>query len=231
MTKKELFDLNLHKWPTLIVKGNKITKEQAQEILIRTDNLGFSTNDHVFASQLYELVYGVKSDKKMYHISLRDYFEDENDKWNKAEELKNKIKEKYKIISNLEYLNNNRIVSSWIGGPHGWCSWDGYIGCNNYNIGKYPSVEEIYNEWKLIAAAFPFLELKCQLLSGETCEDDLYPIIEFSLKNGKVKIYKPKEILDYPSNNDMVNVFTCGARGCTLGQVENALQYIENKYE
>ena len=55
----------------------------------------------------------------------------------------------------LEYLSNHRIVSSWIGGPHGWCNWEGNIGCNNYNIGKHPSCKEVYNEWiKMSATIF-----------------------------------------------------------------------------
>ena len=44
----DLLEIGLPKWPALVVKGKKITKEEAAEILIRTDDFWFSANDHDF---------------------------------------------------------------------------------------------------------------------------------------------------------------------------------------
>ena len=57
---EHFFKRELPKWPGLLVIGDKVTPEQAMEILIRTDNLQLSSNDRKFDQQLNEIVYGVK---------------------------------------------------------------------------------------------------------------------------------------------------------------------------
>lgn len=34
--------------------------------------------------------------------------------------------------------------------------------------------------------AFPYLDLRCQLLSGESCEEEAKPVVEFIVKDGTV---------------------------------------------
>lgn len=233
MTNEQFFEIKLPKWPCLIVKGQPVTKDQAKSILIRTDDLSFSTNDYRFAAELYKLFYGVSSDFSLTDVSLYHFFKkgDTYD-WKECDKLEKKVfKELGKL--DLEYLHNKRIVSSWIGGTHGWCSWNGYIGTNNYNIGKWPSVESVYNDWKKIARAFPFIDLQCQLLSGETCEEDNRPLIQFNVKKGKVKMLVPKGLIDYP--NDSTDNFFLNfnspirERGCTIETVEDAIEYVKNE--
>ncbi len=156
------------------------------------------------------------------------------DDWNAYYEFKEKIESKYDPLD-LSYLQNSRIVSSWIGGPHGWCDWNGKIYTSNYNIGKWPSIEEVYNDWIKIAEAFPYLELKCQLMNHEAGEEDaeVTPVVEFSIKKGKVEIYEPKEVLDYPvfGTSDMIRRFSdpFAERGCTIKMFEDALKYTEER--
>lgn len=174
-----------NKWPAMIVKGDNVTVDQATEILIRTDhnapNFTYAGNNKAFAEKLNEL-FGIR--EKRDDESFSDYWE-----------VTDKIRKKYKILS-LRYLVNDQIVSSWIGGPHGWCDWDGTIGSQNYNIGKWPSVIEVAEEWEIIAKAFPFLNLQCQLFNGETCEENIAPIILFTVKNGNVLVEDSDEHLD-----------------------------------
>lgn len=142
------------KWPRLIVAGEPVTEAQADEILIRTATLYYlHSNDHDWD-----------------HIVARIVFQDERAAETdfpfqrarkRAEELRN---------LNLEYLDNYRISSSWIGGPRGWCDWEGRIGTANYNIGKWPSQSEVGSEWSQIAAAFPYLDLTAQLVSDGTAD-------------------------------------------------------------
>ncbi len=230
--KSELLARHLPKWPALIVKGKPVTKEQAMEIIVRTDSFSFCSNDKEFEKDIHEMVYGVRAD----WIGLNDAIQKKynlpslNETWQKIEE----INKKYNLLQ-LGYLNNHRILSSWIGGPHGWCTWDGYIGTNNYNIGKYPSVKEVYEDWKEIAKAFPFLELRSQLLSGETCEENVKPVVEFVIKNGKVTLRDPSDFLDYANsdmNSQMFNLFALNReRGCSKNQLELALKFVKEKYE
>jgi hypothetical protein len=136
----------LPKWPAILVVGKKVTEQQAAQIIIRTCGMSFYTNDHKYEKQLYEAA-GIKFSKEPF----LDY--DSVD----AAILK------YGCCKKLDYLQNHRVVSSWIGGSHGWCDWDGSIGCDNYNIGKWPNEEEVLQEWQTIAEAFPYLDLRCSI--------------------------------------------------------------------
>lgn len=175
--KKSEFDVNLNKWPALLVVGDKVTDEQAIEINFRTTSAWWSTNDHEFLDFIAKTI-GTTTRNFMgidFNQSIRDA-------WGHIE---------------LEYLANSNIVSAYIGGPHGWCSWDGDVFANSYNIGKWPTVEEVFNEWKAIAEAFPFLNLRCQLLDGEQCEVDDRPvsaIVEFIVKDGTVEVIIPDRV-------------------------------------
>lgn len=226
---QELFDKELPKWPALIVRGKSVTKDQAKEIIIRTDSFEFCSNDREFEGDIHELIYGVRSN----WINLTDKLQKElNISKDAAWDLTKEKKVAYGVLD-LDYLTNSRIVSSWIGGPKGWCSWDGYIGTNNYNIGKWPSVQAVYNEWVKIAAAFPFLDLKCQLLNAECGEENLAPVVEYVVKDGKVELVEPTELLD-GTNNDMftniANIFNnpFRERGCSKEQLKDALDFVLN---
>jgi hypothetical protein len=148
------------------------------------------------------------------------------------------IETKYKPLD-LAYLENSQILSSWIGGPHGWCNWDGNIGCNNYNIGKWPSVKMVYDEWVKIAKEFPYLTLESQLLSTETCGDENdelgNAIVQFNIKDGLVDM--SESTFKATTENDQINWFMSvlnnrhGERGCTFEQFKDALDYVENKFK
>lgn len=86
-----------------------------------------------------------------------------------------------------EYVGNSWFSCPFIGGPHGWMHPDGTIGYAD-NVGKWPSVRTIYNDWKKIGKAFSQLNLKVTLMSGESCEDCTHPLVTMELKNGKIKI-------------------------------------------
>lgn len=241
MTKKDFFNIGLPKWPALAVVGKPVTREQAMEIIIRTDDLYFSSNDREFDRELNETMFDIQ-------ISV-DGFGSERDAickkleidpngnvWKEIDEYKRPFLESIKPLD-IHYLHNSRIVSSWIGGPHGWCDWDGNIGSRNYNIGKYPTVEVIYEEWQKIAKAFPFLELTCQLMSHEAGPDDGVdkPSIEFRIKGGKVKMVQPKSPITYTAfgSEDIVYRFSNSKaeRGCTIEMFKSALEYTKNKIE
>lgn len=245
MTNKEFFNKELPKWPAFLVIGKPVTKEQAMEILIRTDELWFSSNDHEFDQQLNEYFYDVKIPKgylNTYDEAIAKKLcinKEDGERWTKIREYETLKNQEVGQI-NLEYLKNSRIVSSWFGGPHGWCDWEGNIGTYNYNIGKYPSVENVYREWERIAKEFPFLELTCQLMNHEAnCAetvDNPSIVIEFRVKNGKVKMYEPKEkiIKDSFSHESMFEErFTNphAERGCDIKKFKEAVEFVRNKFK
>jgi hypothetical protein len=88
----------------------------------------------------------------------------------------------------LSLLYTSRISSTWIGGPHGWCDWDGRIGSSNYNIGKWPDADHVTAEWELIAATFPYLDLTAQLI---TDEGDGQVAAQWRVRNGTAERCTP----------------------------------------
>jgi hypothetical protein len=237
MKKEEFFEIGLPKWPGLLVKGEKITEEQAAEIILRTSGW-ISCNDNDFTNAVNCLIYDVQDDgkpayyDKVNHL-IREKIGVEKDSpgtWEKIWEYKEKRDNEIGILD-LGYLGNHQICSSWIGGPHGWCNWDGTISACNYNVGKWPTIEEVYNEWKLIAKTFPFLDLRCQLLNHEQCSPEMVgnpgPVIEFRLKDGKVKMSIPNKVLCESEDVDFRGFEN--EIGCSVEKVKETIESILNK--
>jgi hypothetical protein len=221
--------MTLGKWPAMVVVGKPVTEEQAKEIIVRTSGISFYSNNHEFVQMLYEHIFDKKLNVKKYHSSICDYYTNE-------EEYQRVIK-KYGILYCLDYLINSQIVSSYIGGPHGWCNWDGTIFTNSYNIGKYPSVDDVLKEWKVIAKTFPYLDIKCQLWSGECGEDNTVPAVQYNVKNGNVTMVEPEDIYVYPGCGGSGNLNRFAQRlafgssmecGCTITDALDAFDYVEN---
>lgn len=239
MTQEEFFNLDLPKWPALLVVGKPVTREQAMEIILRTDDLYFSSNDRSFNKLLNEYFYDIEVIDELYGgenkaIAKKLNIEENEYKliWDYKEQKNSEIKS-----LDLHYLSNSRIVSSWIGGAHGWCDWGGNIGTSNYNIGKWPSVGEVYNDWVQIAEAFPFLELTSQLLNSEAGDDDTIsvPVIEYRIKDGKVEMFNPTELISESRFDESIIIRKLtdpyGERGCTIEMFREAVDYVKNKYK
>ena len=183
-------DVSLPKWPAMVVRGQRVTREQAAEIIVRTARWPVSSNSHAFDQQANEAAgfHGVPSWREPYNKNESDA---ERLARFKAERKKESDARDALGVLGVEYLHNDRISSAYIGGPHGWCDWDGDIFTDSYNIGKWPSVESVTSEWAEIAMEWPFLDLTCQLFSGEQCEDGIVPLVEFGVSDGEVIVRPP----------------------------------------
>lgn len=219
LTREQVAQVGLPKWPALTVVGEKVTPEQAMRVIIRTNGgFLFMSNDKAFVRDLYEVL-GLEADELGYP---QDYT------------ALGAAQERYQTISPLEFLCNRQIVSAFIGGPHGWCNWNGDIFCNTFNIGKYPDAETVLDEWAAIAEAFPFLALKSQLLTGETSEPGIIPVVEYRVVHGKVTAFLPEGTLVPSVSNLSAPVlsslyFLGRERGCTLGQFKQALELCDRE--
>lgn len=205
MNKEEAFKIGLPKWPQCVINGDKITEEQALEIIRRTDEF------FIFLSyNTFEI--GVKS-RQICRYPERSNFIDEDEYY----EAVDKFREDWGMIE-TECIFNAWIDSYWVGGYHGWCHPDGTIAyCNN--IGKYPSVEEVYNDLCILGKNFPFLSFNCTLTNGEEdyCDTSL---VTMKLINGKVEFIDtiPFEKLEF---NGIKDGFRPGKRGCIgLDQIQ-----------
>lgn len=216
------FSVSLPKWPALIVTGMSVTEEQAAEILVRTGRWPLMTNDRDWVDITCRL-----GCPKPSHLAVDYRAGDEERK----EQYARWTKEYADFVStygvlDLNYLSNDRVASCWVGGPHGWVDWKGRVYSNNYNIGKWPSVAEVLEDWQAIAAAFPYLDLTCQLMNCETggfADDEhqvVTPLVEYRVKDGNVTVSAPMEQLPDTSFNE---TWVRDERGCTATQLEWAL--------
>lgn len=212
----EQFTTELTKWPGFLVEGDPVSSDQAAEIIVRTSGLDFITNDHAFARELYAAC-GIAVHEEVWPSPTN---------WEQARMVRDRLG-----VLDLTYLQNSQIVSSWIGGPHGWCAWDGTIAAGNYNIGKWPSVEEVLEDWQAIAAAFPYLRLRSQLLSDEGCVEDVRPVVEFTVANGQATAGEPGATIRFDGGEpDILKCLTPGGeRGCTIEQFRAALALAERQ--
>ncbi|WP_148086124.1 hypothetical protein [Actinocorallia herbida] len=170
--------MDLPRWPHLLVTGEDVTPEQANDILLRT------APDHLWARdwravQAVAEVFGVpcgpaRVDDAGFLAVLAD-----------LDHLP------------LEFLTNERILSTHPIGPHGWCDWNGAIGCDFHAIGPDPSLAALTAETDAIAAAWPFLHLDLQLCTASP--DGTYlPLAHWSLRGGRAAMAEPEGLLTEP---------------------------------
>lgn len=224
MKLEELQAIALPKWPAMTVVGKSVTKDQAAEILIRTNCFYYDCNNQDWNQKVYALL-GVLD------AYLHKY---DRDNLNKGILFYNQLDKAVKELGilQLDYLWNNRIMSSWIFGAKGWCDWNGNIFCNNFNIGKWPNTHDVAKEWSYIAEAFPYLDLKCQLFNGETCEEGIAPLIEYIIKDGHVTFERPIQELIRIHDNDIEDCVLINSDlevGCTYDKLKWALELTKEK--
>lgn len=166
------------KWPRLLVVGQPVTEHQANEILIRTNQWWWlSCNDRDW-------------NRTVQRVAVEHGWPAEAARGTDAAINRTRTlmawHERHGMLS-LEYLGNSQVMSSWIGGAHGWCDWSGRIGCTEYNIGKWPDDDEVTEEWQQIAAAFPYLDLTAQCVDDE---GDGQLCAQWRVRGGEVE-YQP----------------------------------------
>lgn len=230
-TKEEFFKRGLPKWPGLIVSGLHVTKEQAAEILVRTDGWHLSGNDRSWEQKLATDIIGWPRNKEL------DRYSDSLEERQSFYGLIQKFRQDHDVLE-LDYMENWQIYSSWIGGPKGWCNWDGRIFCANYNIGKWPSVECVYEELSIISSAFPFLDMRVQLLNTEIYEgneDKPEVVIEFNVREGNVTMCDCEKMMNTmpDSMSEIAKSLSLPSytreRGCSIGDLIWAVNIIRKR--
>lgn len=207
-----LMNVGLPKWSALTVVGERITEEQAMEVLVRTHRSQFFTNDKQWLAQVLKAL-GV-------HYSAVGKYPGYS--YEALAAVLNELG-----VLDLRYLSNDRVMSAWIGGPRGWCDWTGAVGCGTYNIGKWPSIDAVHQEWTRIAEAFPFLELTTQLWNGAVMDleqGSIEPVIEFQVHRGTVEMRLPTTPI-VPGVAGSTKYFG-GERGCSLELWKRAVAHV-----
>ena len=141
------------KWPAILITGEKVTEEQAMDIIIRTDEAVVNPNMYTFGNNQDFGTQWAKLIDVCYGFDESEY-----------------LRLECANFVSLRHLYNPLLGSSWIGGSHSWIWEDGSI-FRFSNIGKWPSTEEVFDELKRIAQAFPYLKLKATLFDEEVMSD------------------------------------------------------------
>lgn len=201
-TEMDLLGMGLPKWPQHYVTGTPVTVDQAKEIIRRTDSFfchGYGGNNRQYNSWVRKTL-GMAPD--YWDRPTRPFPKDDAPQAEKDADLEarraenaedrrlTELFEKRWHPLSTEYVHNSWISCAFIGGPHGWCHPDGKIGYVD-NVGKWPSVESIFNDWKLLAEAFPFLDIGVTLYDGESCEDGTRPVVSMMVRESKVTLVDP----------------------------------------
>lgn len=179
-------NISLPKWPMCFIEGKSITREQALEIILRTDYFlnGFiSGNDDIWKEAVRKAVL-LPTDYRYEN----EWGDDSDLDWDAKEKQQEDWKKAWGY-EELYYLDNHWISSSYIGGPYGWCHPTGEI-WHTHNIGKWPHCEEVINELAKIGRAFPFIEMTLTLYNGEepdpAVDDFPTPVVRYQLKDGVI---------------------------------------------
>lgn len=179
---------HLPKWPQMIVTGKRVTVDQAKEIIFRTDSFLSDASDYSGGNaRSFNRNYRTKAGLDL--LSVERKYPEGHTYWEVDWEKQDALREALGFI-HTEYVRNNWGSCAFIFGPHGWCHPDGTILYGD-NIGKWPELESVYEDWAKIAEAFPFLDLNVTLMNKESCEDDSIPVINFRVANGKVTVAAP----------------------------------------
>jgi len=187
MISKSIFDLNLKLPRTqMLVFGEEITSEKAEEIIRRND------------------------------LAIIQDFEPKSSKIDRNfnREFKKILKKPVESVFNIEgeiatsswhkswgSIFTKSIFNSWFNsqhllGPCGWCHPNGKIEFH-HNLNKDSTIESVYSDWVEISENFKFLNLKSILMSGEEGDLDSSPILGFLIQEGKVEVIKDPIDLDF----------------------------------
>jgi len=183
----EPLNIELPKWPQMIVTGKQVRIEHAKEIIFRTDS--FLTDCSKYAggnNQEFNDWYRKKSGLSL----INEYAV--------VDEIRSKIG-----YVETNYVRNDWASCSFVYGPHGWCSPKGHIVYVD-NVSKWPDVKEVFEDWASLAQAFPYLDLNVTLMNGEGCEEGTMPLINIRVVDGDASFEEPS--LDVHDNELMASV-------------------------
>jgi hypothetical protein len=164
-------DNSFGKHALLVFSGDKITPEQAGEIIVRTGLNQISGKD--------------KDNLTLVKILLGMPTQDDNE-IEDFEEFYEEFEQAYADLHGvpLYHMTNRQIIANGYLGLNGWLDWDGNIG-GVLESEKWPVVSDIALDLYELGKAFPFLNLTVQVF---TLNDDLsvnFTVAgEFTLSNG-----------------------------------------------
>lgn len=154
--------VNLGKYPTVVAVGDPLTREQTNEVMLRTGRWYMLTSNDDAWNEMVIHILGL-ADKL--DASLREYPNGVVDwDYEYMHDLTDAFGDGIGALK-LYALDNTPIMSYRRG--TGWLDWSGRIRARYTESSKWTGIEQVEADWRDIAAAFPFLRLRSQLLAGD----------------------------------------------------------------
>lgn len=155
----------LGKFPVVIAVGDPLTREQTNEVMLRTTHWYLSCNDEVW-NDMVVYILGLADKLNASCVELPDG--ERRWDWQYRTELTHAFGDGICALK-LYALDNPGIMSHRRG--TGWLDWSGRIRARYHEGSKWTTIEEVESDWRDIAAAFPFLRLRAQLAAGDYLND------------------------------------------------------------
>lgn len=188
-----LLEVDLPKWPQMLVTGEPVTVDQAKEIIFLTDSFLTDAYDHAGGNaREFNARYRKAAGLDRYSLKRNeDPNSDEGRKrWRQHWVFRDLVRKRIGVLETL-YVTNEWASCAFIFGPHGWCSPTGQIGFID-NVGKWPTVSEVLTDWQTIAKRFPFVKLTATLMDGEQGSDQpLTPRVNIVVADGVARLEAP----------------------------------------
>jgi hypothetical protein len=186
----------------MLVTGTPVTVDQAKEIIFATDATLTSTwmgggNDRNFHNWIKEVTGYNKINSDNDWCTAKPFNEmtdEEKAEYNSKQ--RSRWQAERALFERAGFLQTEYVCNSWascafVFGAHGWCHPTGNISYID-NVGKWPSVEEVFKDWSKIAERWNFLNIYVTLMSADGCEDedDRTPVVTFHVHDGIVETFE-----------------------------------------
>ncbi|MND91206.1 hypothetical protein D3C80_833190 [compost metagenome] len=187
---KEMYDLWLPKWPQIMIVGDDVTEEQAQDIILRTDKFitGISEAISRRFEPLREMIQRQSGMDAIVKAANKEARERDHEgiayflKYHAQKHIRDALG-----FCSMECIHNTWAASSYLYGAYGFCSPEGKIFYCDNSRGSYPSTQAYYEDLISLAKAFPYLRFKSSMYGGEHCDDnEVKCVISFVVENGTV---------------------------------------------
>lgn len=226
-------DVDLDRWNAVYITGQSVSRSTAREILMRTDrnirSMRLSTNAHEFKAHVSN-AFGW-SVVQAWGDAWHRLSDDERDQFrtitgaNTPWEIDDLFAERVGTIP-LSTMETDLLCSCYVGGPTSWITPNGTIFLTDKNLGKWPEVKSIAEDWAALAEKFHELDLVCTVMDGEWCSDErLSPVVQYVVKSGAVTVQPPVMELHDP----VYDFDQCGDKRYNAAFDDSAM-YISTKW-
>ena len=178
-TREWIKDIELPKWPAIIIRGPSVPKEVAARICVQTSHIPYATRDDDDEKHIVDTIRVAFGMTAEYDIKDTD-----------------RLAKDFGVMTDaLAYFSTNCYDNRHSLSESSWITWDGRISFDS-NVGKWPTSDDLFQEWVMIATRFPELKLTADVYPCESCQ-----INETRAKRADFGSIRDEDIEEEDNNN------------------------------